>query len=291
MDVLWGDAGGVGIHMEHETTHSTPLDDDGYVIERGVLSADEVAALRAQVDGVLDDRGIQLAGGTVLPNAAVAAPELGWLFCDPRIVALARDALGDDEILFTYEADLHRNFLANVWHRDTGEGHLSGGYFGEDPLGRHDCRIVKLALYLQDHTKGGGLHLRPASHRMTEPDRIAEVAVATAPGDVVAFDVRISHRGTRPGLSDQALRAVAKLPAPGGRQRSADSYRRRLNAVRHRPDRLAVYVAFGVANARSEHFAKCNMSRQLTHLHDSTTELPPDLRSGLEAAGVRIATL
>ena len=73
--------------------------------------------------------------------------------------------------------------------------------------------------------------------------------------------------------------------------RSADAYRRRFNAVLHRPDRLAVYFAFGLANGNSEAFAKRNMRRQLADLGQTTTELPDELRAGLEAAGVKIARI
>jgi hypothetical protein len=277
--------------MEHEVTLSGSMESDGFVVARNVLSRDEIALLRAQVDGVLDDRGIELAGGTVLPNAAVGAPELAWLFSDPRLIELVARVLGSGDVMFTYEADLHRNFLASSWHRDTGEGHMPGGYFGVDPLGRQDCRIVKLALYLQDHVSGGGLHLRPGSHRCKVVDGLPEHDVASCAGDVVIFDVRMSHRGARPRPTDQVLRAVAKLPSRSGRPRSADAYRRRFNAALHRPDRLVVYFAFGLANDNSESFATRNMRRQLEDLGQTTTELPEELRVGLEAAGVKIACI
>ena len=277
--------------MQHEGTLAGSMESDGFVIARAVLSSDEVALLRIQVDAILDDRGIGLAGGTVLPNAAVGAPELAWLFSDSRLIGLAAGLLGTNDVMFTFEADLHRNFLASSWHRDTGEGHMPGGYFGLDPLGRDDCRIVKLALYLQDHEQGGGLHLRPGSHRNKVVEGLPEKDVASHAGDVVIFDVRMSHRGRRPTLTDQALRAVAKLPSTPGHSRSADAYRRRFNAVLHRPDRLAVYFAFGLANGNSEAFAKRNMRRQLADLGQTTTELPDELRAGLEAAGVKIARI
>ena len=112
--------------MQHEGTLAGSMESDGFVIARAVLSSDEVALLRIQVDAILDDRGIGLAGGTVLPNAAVGAPELAWLFSDSRLIGLAAGLLGTNDVMFTFEADLHRNFLAASWHRDTGEGHMPG---------------------------------------------------------------------------------------------------------------------------------------------------------------------
>ena len=277
--------------MDRAEHVSDLLDETGYAIVRGVLTPEEVGRIRSESNRVLDDRGLALAGGTVLPNAAVEAPELAWLFGHDALVRLARRALSTDDIMFTYEADLHRNYLAGAWHKDTGEQIMPGGYFGFDCFGRPDCRLVKLGIYLQEHVDGRGLRVRPGSHRSAEIEVGEVVPVELSPGDVVVFDVRISHCGARPVPADQLLRGVAKAVGRTGRGPSADSLRRRWNAMRHRQDRMAVFLAFGLHNDNTQAFATRNMRRQLQHLERRDLELPTELRDAYQASGVAIATI
>ena len=267
------------------------LGDAGFAIVRSVFTRQEINDLRRQSNEILDDRGLPLAGGTVLPNAAVEAPELAWLFGHEKLLELAHRALAADPIMFTYEADLHRNYLAGAWHKDTGEQMMDGGYFGIDCFGRDDCRLIKFGIYLQEHVDGRGFHVRPGSQKSFEIDQGTSVAVDLHPGDVVVFDLRISHRGVRPPPVDQALRGVAQAVRKTGRGPDADAYRRRWNAFRRRPDRMALYVAFGLCNQNTSQFASRNMGRQWQHLGREAAELPEALRRAFDSSGVVVAEI
>jgi hypothetical protein len=241
------------------------------------------------VNQVLDTRGVAKAGGTVLPNAAVAAPEIDWILTHREILRSVRDALGCAEPVFTLEADLHRNYIARAWHKDTGEQVMDDGYFGMDPFGRDDCRVVKVAAYLQDHRAGRGLHVRPGSHRSSAIGSGDGVEVVTRAGDIVLFDVRISHRGVRPGALDAIAAGATRLTARRDTALRMAARRRRLGAFVGRPDRMAVYFAFGIANDRSNVFATRNMRRQLSQLGEGDIEIPLKLRRAFDASRVRIA--
>jgi hypothetical protein len=254
------------------------LASDGFVVLPGVLTPDEVSELRHQVDLVLDAKGVDKAGGTVLPNAAAEAPILSWIFCHPGILAAVRSATGMDEMVFTMEADLHRNYLAAKWHKDTGEQMMADGYFGCDAIASPDCRVYKVALYLQDHSpRIGSLHVRPGSITTPRLDQGNDVPLAVNAGDVVLFDVRITHRGVAPGAVDWALFGAAKLLSPRHPAPLAARLRRRRMRLAGRPDRMAVYFAFGMPNEQSRTFAQRNMKRQLSQLRGASATLPTEL--------------
>jgi hypothetical protein len=273
------------------STLAERIERDGFAIVEGVLDPAEVAALREAVDRILDARGIAKSGGTVLPNAAVQAPEISWILTHDRILARIRDALGCPAPMFTLEADLHRNFIAGQWHKDTGEQVMEDGYFGVDAFGRQDCRVVKVGIYLQDHGDGRGLQVRPGSHRSRDIGAGPGIEVASRAGDVVLFDVRISHRGVRPRVLDAIALGASRPGRARDRWKRMATCRRRLGAWTGRRDRMAVYFAFGIPNEQSVAFASRNMRRQLSQLGGERVELASPLLQAFAAAGVGVADM
>ena len=135
---------------------------------------------------------------------------MGWIFHHPAILEAVRGALGDPEIVFTLEAGVQRN-LTGPWHKDTGTYVMAGGYYDcEDPFSRDDCRVLKVGVYLQPHVDGRGLRVRRGSHRLPGLEQGDEVELRTLPGDIVLFDVRITHRGQAPDLTDRTIASGAR---------------------------------------------------------------------------------
>jgi Phytanoyl-CoA dioxygenase (PhyH) len=278
--------------MDRTSSLASEIESVGYVLVPGVLDPTKVAELRFTVDRVLDERGIAKAGGTVLPNAASLAPEIAWVLTHDPILEAVRGALECNEPVFTLEADLHRNYLARHWHKDTGEQVMDRGYFGLDSFGRSDCRVVKVAIYLQDHDGDRrGLRVRPGSHRDSDLGSGNGVAIASRAGDAVLFDVRISHRGISHGVLDLAAAGVARVGPRKSRSEAESSWRRRLGRLTARQDRLAIYFAFGIPNGMSDAFASRNMARQLSQLGQTSFELPSQLVGAFGAIGVKIAPI
>ncbi|HTR70206.1 MAG TPA: phytanoyl-CoA dioxygenase family protein [Mycobacteriales bacterium] len=253
------------------------LQHDGYAVVRGVLPAEEIEALRVRAHDLLDTKGIDKAGGTVLPNAAVEGPSLAPTFSHPAIIEAVRSTTSLDRMLFTMEADVHRNYLASQWHKDTGEHLLGGGYFDTDWLDRDDCAVYKVALYLQDHPHRGALAVRPGSTRTRRVDSGSVEHLRVSAGDAVIFDVRLSHRGVAPSLPDKVILAAARISGAANADRRAARWRRNLFRLTGRPERLAIYFAFGAPNERSETFARRNLGRQLEQLGKAAEPLAPSL--------------
>lgn len=270
---------------------SPELESDGFVVCPQVLTQSEVALLREQVGEHLDRSGRHKTGGTVLPNAAAEAPSLWWVFCHPGILSAVREVTGLSALVFTMEADLHRNYAASNWHKDSGEQAMAGGYFQCDAFGSDDCRVYKVALYLQDHHGQTGLHIRRGSTRTADFTVGEDVAIRAVPGDAVVFDVRVTHRGIRPPLVERGITDVGDTLASPWATHGAARLRRAKNRVLLRPDRLAVYFAFGSPNERSTTFARRNMERQVGGLGREPSPLPNALVEAFGRADVQTVDL
>lgn len=232
------------------------IDRDGFAHLPAVLTASELGRLRAQATEAIDRGGRPGGNGQVLVNAVQHAPELAWSFALPSVLEQVRSALGSDDIMMIAEANVHRNFLARRWHKDTGEYVIDGGYFGTDPMLRSDCQVLKVAVYLQDHFDGTGLVVRRGTHRMALNADAETVVLPIRAGDAVLFDVRLTHRGAKPRLSDWFAMAAARCVGRERRGALVDQIRRGLIRRSGRPDRLVVFSAFGLPNAATREFSE-----------------------------------
>jgi hypothetical protein len=264
---------------------------NGFVVLEGLLPRDFMQSERAKIETELRKKGLHKSGGTVLPNAAFSGSTIRDLICNVNVVKSVRDILDSETPIFTLEADLHRNYLASGWHKDTGESVMPDGYFGLDPIGRDDCRVVKVAIYFQDHSEQGGLTVRAGSHKFTDLDTGVAQELHTRLGDIVIFDVRVTHRGLLPSVSDAAMSRLCDLMPVGDKGRVLARSRSLKNSLRHRPDRVAAYFAYGVDKPSTEIFASRNMMRQLSQLGQSVPEPDFAFKNSLRNAGLGMAEL
>jgi len=179
----------------------------GFTVLRGYL-ADRAAALRAEADAAIrdaysacyDERAIDGISGHYLPMASRLTPVSASLVCDdPRLIDAARQLLSGPVIPECPEGVLY--FAEAGWHDDDG-------------IGVHG---VKFAAYLDDlAAANGALRLLPGSHHAEQNARLAAYrsrqmpvrtdaegdayqasfpghVAATAPGDVIAFDLHTWH--------------------------------------------------------------------------------------------------
>jgi len=194
----------------------------GFVVVRGALQADEVAAVREALDRAFESA--QLRDLPVMCTSESLQCELVWscLF-RPRVVGWLRAALGPE---LYYQNDLHvqRNSYGQAglqrhhgWHMDAGS-ETHNGY-----LRAPDYRFAKCGIFLQDFDNGwgGGIRVKPKSHRkLFEPNPIKRglfvlrraadraairlgvdldtLEVSTRAGDLCFFDSRLLHSSVLP---------------------------------------------------------------------------------------------
>ena len=260
------------------------LDRDGAILIRDVLSAGEIETAREQVRSHLTSRGRRLSLGLTQPNAAILAPEINWIVGHERITAVFRALL--DKAVFTGHCDIHMNMLSG-WHKDSGE-HV-GGYFQGDYFVDEDCQVFKAAVYLQDAGRRDGLTVRLRSHRSMSHGG-EEVWIPSRQGDVVIFDVRLSHTGQRPDIIELGMKAATKTfkDRSGQDQQWLTSLKSAYWGIIGRRDRLSLFFTFGEDNRFTEQFAEANMLRQNHQAGTLAAEVDTALTGALTRHGIRI---
>ena len=259
----------------------------GFAVIRDVLRRDEVDRVRDALRMYLIRGGSRLGLGKTQPNASVALPDLASVFAHERIVALVKSVLGEDKVVFTGHCDAHMNMLSG-WHKDSGEAF--GGYFRGDYFHASDCRVYKVGIYLQDSDRRSALRVRLGSHQSASIRRGDELQIDTRVGDIVMFDVRLSHTGQQPDPIEKAIKAINVLFTRNDRTREDSRLASALKAaywrVVGRKERLSVFFTYGSPNAHTYDFSFFNIVRQQKQSHVRDLRPPPELRERLRAMGV-----
>lgn len=79
--------------------------------------------------------------------------------------------------------------MLSWWHKD------SFGCFTDECFARPECKVYRAGVYLQDHEERGGLTVRIGSHRVGTLTDGETKTLSTRAGDVVFFDMRLTHAG------------------------------------------------------------------------------------------------
>jgi hypothetical protein len=258
------------------------LDVNGVAIVRGLLQASEIGRLREIVRDHLTAQGHSFGLGRTQPNAVATVSALEFLYGDARIARLFSGLCGDGNTVFTGHSDIHLNMLSG-WHKDSGEAY--GGYFRGDYFSAEDCRVYKIAFYLQDHLDHGGLTARPGSHREPSVETGPAVHLATRAGDAIVFDVRVSHIGQIPDVFEKSLMAGNLLLNRGDRKRADRAFVVALKnfywRVIGRKDKMSIFFTFGANNSFTWQFAANNMDRQNVQAKIQDTEISLSLAEQL----------
>lgn len=273
---------------------SQMINSDGFVLIRDVFSGEEIKRLRKTVKTYFRNKGLLANSGITQSNAAVEVPDVNWVFYHPKILAVMRQLLGQESIMFTSHCDVHCRTLS-AWHKDDGMGVMEGGYFGFPSYDQEDCKVYKVALYLQDHDNNtGGLTVRKGSHKFSEIHQGEEVYLKTKAGDIVVFDVRLSHTGQQdiipfPSLQkpnlilQKAINKVFKIPPNQSQKYLKDIYDKLFG------ERLSIFFTYGLPNDYTKAFAINNMKRQLWQNKNTNIFLSPETRQAFINNNVLLA--
>ncbi|MCZ6677015.1 MAG: phytanoyl-CoA dioxygenase family protein [Candidatus Poribacteria bacterium] len=165
----------------------------GYVVLRGLFSETDLETIRKEFDYMMAEQYAHTPyNGSKrhwTPLMDEDTPFFASLMEDPRFLTVAKQLYGDD--VLGVGTDANRYTGNTGWHRDT---HTVDQYG------------VKFAFYLQPVTANtGALRVIPGTHRLPDDDdfvngvrsmpleSVPATALASEPGDVVAFDLRMWH--------------------------------------------------------------------------------------------------
>jgi hypothetical protein len=161
----------------------------GYCIVPNILSASEVAELRATCLEYYE----RTHETEMFATHLLSTRGLGAIPFRRKIIDVARSVLGPEFSVFpnfTVRVDKYRE-----WHVDR-------GFVADRECLRGPFRCMQMAVQLQDNDpeSGGGMDVAPASlherRREGSDSPNAPVTVLARAGDLVAWDGRLRHRGT-----------------------------------------------------------------------------------------------
>jgi hypothetical protein len=220
---------------------------NGYVVVRNLLRQHEIGKLRASLLKHFE-RQWQCEGlGKHQPSAADTIPEISWIFEHPRIVDTFRTLFGGQQPIFTTNCDAHMNMLS-WWHKDTSESR--GGCFPGDYFARDSCQVYRAGIYLQDQPKHG-LTVRRGSHRHKDITKGESIHLETNAGDVVFFDIRLTHAGQ---FADQFENGLLRLGRRLRMQEGAMALKNRYQKLLGKPEKLSVFFTYGAPGPDTEAF-------------------------------------
>jgi hypothetical protein len=182
---------------------------DGYYLFRGVLNSAQVLQLREACLRELSRLALDSSAYVQIPASSfVAEPQLASVPFEPTIVSRLRELLGESYTTIPEFTAMANSF--GGWHRDSGSQARAAHLYEKNYL------QVACAIYLQDNhvTEGGGLDLKPRSHReilrlgdpgsnvrrvlrRLEADLWRSVkTIESSAGDLVVWQFNVLHRAT-----------------------------------------------------------------------------------------------
>lgn len=260
----------------------------GWYMFPNVLTPAEISKLQVTADNYLRDHGRpSQGGGQKQVNAAVEAPQIGWMLSHPAIINCMRQALGSQQIMYTNHASIQRNVFTG-WHKDDGTDWSAGnhGYFRDFPYAFDDCKVFSTGVYLQDHHRGrSGLWVREGSHRVRE-DNVGPVHyIGARAGSVVVFDCRITHAGDlKTPFQKKFLNAMQHPLFQKGFATARTAYRKLVGR-----DRIGFFFTYGLPNEHTLRFAEHAMVKQTSFQKGSKPRLSAELHNAFVNQGVLLA--
>ncbi|ASM13315.1 TPA: phytanoyl-CoA dioxygenase family protein [Serratia marcescens] len=259
------------------------IEREGFVVFRNVFTPEEMSRMDSSIHKFFQRKGVTYRYGLTQPNIAVEEPEFSWVISHPKVIEAYRSVFGQDDFVFTSHADIHHN-MGFGWHKDDAKG----AYFSE-PYFIPDCRVYKMGIYMNDHsTDGNGMSVRVGSHLKDNLTDGEAVSLATKPGDVVIFDVRITHAGKEYDIFERGLLKLGRiLGDTTGKSLIGRKVRDIYCRFKAGKPKRSFFFTFGAPNIFTYDFARTNMRRQIEQSGGSEYVLSENLSNELHKKGVK----
>ncbi|MEN3165757.1 phytanoyl-CoA dioxygenase family protein [Tistrella mobilis] len=269
---------------------------NGFAVLKGVFSEDEIGRMRQQSGEFLLKRGIRLGLGRTRSNVAADMEELAWVFGHERILNVVLWSLVDASVVYTGHSDAHMNMVAG-WHKDSETRY--GSYFSQPCIGVDSCKVYKIGIYLQDHSHNNtGLKVRRGSHKSSNLTDGDITTIHSGAGDIVIFDVRISHCGDLPDPIESLMQKMSRvLKGRDPHRQDPEIFvraREKYVEIRRNQQKMSLFFTFGIENQFTIDFSNNNMKRQLRQIElsggVSKTNFPAELSERLRQMNIKLLT-
>lgn len=164
----------------------------GYAILKEAYNHQEIEEINKTITNIFDGNLNETDNPFTLTDAWNKYPTLlNW--CTPKILTKFFSKFSDQEMCLLRHSDIHMNFFAGNFHRDS----VCRGYSdkqGADWSDQDEYSIIRFACY----PLGCQFEVIPGSNRTQKEIQIDSCILELQPGDLLAFDPRIMHRGVKP---------------------------------------------------------------------------------------------
>jgi Phytanoyl-CoA dioxygenase (PhyH) len=181
------------------TTNTTAklFEQQGYVLQPGAFSPDEIKAFRKRVhEQYTQDEAAGLtfqmthtsSKARYAKGCLLSKPLLRDILFDERILNLAKSILETDHLIYFGDSSYQIGTGLRGFHRDCLDREHNSGKDWESKY-----TLIRLGLYLQDHSNySGGLKVKPGTHEKKDGPSIF---INNHPGDLVAWSLKLLHSG------------------------------------------------------------------------------------------------
>ncbi|GGO73857.1 phytanoyl-CoA dioxygenase family protein [Bowmanella pacifica] len=256
---------------------------EGYALIKNAFKISDIEKLDLHITEHFKKSGIIHRYGKAQPNIINENREFEWVLTQPKILDIMRSIFDDKIFYFTGHADIHRNINFG-WHKDDGRGR----YFNGDYMSDENCQVYKIGIYTGDHSKDkGGLTVKPGSHLVERSESMEEISIPSEPGDVVIFDVRITHKGKQRDWLERKFLSIGKFL--GDRDNTCkfgEVIFNLYNQIIGKSSKKAMFFTVGANNSQTIKFSIENMKRQIQQTGRNISTPHADFLKRIELAGM-----
>lgn len=168
------------------------LTEHGYAVIKDAYKQTELDLINSIILKVLLENTREKNNANTLTDAWNIHPELLEWCLPPKVKSLL-STYDNQEMLLLRHSDVHMNFFAGNFHRDS----VCRGYSdanGADWDKKDEYAILRFACY----PLGCQFEIIPGSHKTHKKVNEATLIIDIKPGDLLVFDPRVMHRGVKP---------------------------------------------------------------------------------------------
>lgn len=251
------------------------LKKNGFIVIKNVISKKDINKSKKIVKKYFNKNGIKITNGKIQPAASNFIHELDFIFGHKKILQILKIIFRNKKFIYTNHSDVQFN-LASSWHKDSGE--VYGGYFKGDYFNDPKCEVYKIGIYLQnsDH-KNEGLSVKIGSHRFSDINIGSEVKIDTKKGDIIIFDVRLTHKGKKETKIEKILRLFQKI---------VHNFFLEKYFSKKKSNRYSIFFSFGKNDYQTKMFSMKNDLRQNKQNKQRTKKISNNLEKILKKNGI-----
>ena len=237
-----------------------------FIIIKNIISKKNINKSKKIIKKYFNKNGIKIINGKIQPAASNFIHKLDFIFGHKKILQILKIIFRNKKFIYTNHSDVQFN-LASSWHKDSGE--VYGGYFKGDYFNDPKCKVYKIGIYLQNSGhKNEGLSVRIGSHRFSDKNTGSEVKIDTKKGDIIIFDVRLTHKGKKETKIEKILRLL---------QKTLNNSFLEKYLIKKKTNRYSIFFSFGKKNYQTKIFSMKNNLRQNEQNKKKTSKISDNL--------------